>query len=125
MTIPDFWTEERIERLGELWGDGLSAAKIGREIGCTKNAVISKAHRLGLSARPSPIKRDGPSYVRPRRPSRRAPSLPLPSLDPMPKQIDAPPPAAPRRRVFRPSISASGSRGIAHSPPAASAASRR
>lgn len=52
------WTEERIERLRELWAQGLSASEIAAALGeITRNAVIGKAHRLGLSARPSPIKR--------------------------------------------------------------------
>lgn len=53
------WTEETIARLKELWEQGLSTAEIGRQIGITKNAVVGKAHRLGLPARPSPIRRPG------------------------------------------------------------------
>lgn len=51
------WTEERITALRQLWSDGLSAAEIGRRLDVSKNAVIGKAHRLGLPSRPSPIKR--------------------------------------------------------------------
>ncbi|MGB0843778.1 MAG: GcrA family cell cycle regulator, partial [Alphaproteobacteria bacterium] len=51
------WTEERISALRQLWSDGLSAAEIGRRLDVSKNAVIGKAHRLGLPSRPSPIKR--------------------------------------------------------------------
>lgn len=50
------WTPELIERLGALWAQGLSTAEIGRSLGISKNAVIGKAHRLGLTARPSPLK---------------------------------------------------------------------
>ena len=53
------WTEHRIAELTRLWPTGLSAAGIGREIGMSKNAVIGKAHRIGLPKRPSPIKRHG------------------------------------------------------------------
>lgn len=58
------WTPARIGILQELWGSGLSAKEIAARLGSgiTRNAVIGKAHRLGLSSRPSPIKRtDGKS----------------------------------------------------------------
>jgi GcrA cell cycle regulator len=45
------WTKERIERLKQLWGEGLSASQIAAELGTdvSRNAVISKAHRLELT----------------------------------------------------------------------------
>ncbi len=52
------WTETRVGQLKRLWEDGLSASQIASQLGdVTRNAVIGKAHRLGLSSRPSPIKR--------------------------------------------------------------------
>ncbi len=46
------WTEERVELLKKLWSDGLSASQIAAELGgITRNAVIGKVHRLGLSGR--------------------------------------------------------------------------
>jgi GcrA cell cycle regulator len=47
------WTEERVELLRKLWGDGLSAAQVAAELGpgITRNAVIGKIHRLGLAER--------------------------------------------------------------------------
>src|SRR5580700_3480057 len=46
------WTEERVENLKKLWGEGLSASQIAAELGgITRNAVIGKVHRLGLSGR--------------------------------------------------------------------------
>lgn len=46
------WTEERVELLKKLWADGLSASQIAGELGgITRNAVIGKVHRLGLSGR--------------------------------------------------------------------------
>lgn len=52
------WTDERIDRLRQLWGQGMSASEIADVLGdITRNAVIGKAHRLGLSGRPSPIKK--------------------------------------------------------------------
>jgi GcrA cell cycle regulator len=51
------WTDERIERLKELWSKGMTASQIADELsGVSRNAVIGKAHRLGLQARPSPVK---------------------------------------------------------------------
>ena len=46
------WTDERVELLKKLWTDGLSASQIAAELGgITRNAVIGKVHRLGLSGR--------------------------------------------------------------------------
>src|ERR1700756_3191542 len=46
------WTDERVENLKKLWTDGLSASQIAAELGgITRNAVIGKVHRLGLSGR--------------------------------------------------------------------------
>jgi GcrA cell cycle regulator len=53
------WAGEIIVRLRALWDEGLSTAEIGRRLGVSKNAVVGKAHRLDLPARPSPIRRDG------------------------------------------------------------------
>jgi GcrA cell cycle regulator len=51
------WTEERIERLKKMWHDGATASQIADELGgVSRNAVIGKAHRLGLESRPSPVK---------------------------------------------------------------------
>jgi GcrA cell cycle regulator len=47
------WTDERIERLKELWSKGMTASQIADELGSvSRNAVIGKAHRLGLQSRP-------------------------------------------------------------------------
>ncbi|ODN69832.1 GcrA family cell cycle regulator [Methylobrevis pamukkalensis] len=49
------WTDERVERLKTLWAEGLSASQIAAELsGVTRNAVIGKVHRLGLSGRAKP-----------------------------------------------------------------------
>jgi GcrA cell cycle regulator len=51
------WTEDRIERLKKMWHDGATASQIADELGgVSRNAVIGKAHRLGLEQRPSPVK---------------------------------------------------------------------
>ena len=55
------WTDERIDRLKELWTNGMTASQIADELGgVSRNAVIGKAHRLGLQARPSPVKPNEP-----------------------------------------------------------------
>nr|CAX84191.1 conserved uncharacterized protein [uncultured bacterium] len=59
------WTEETISELTRLWAQGLSTSEIGRRIGMSKNAVVGKAHRLGLIGRPSPIKRAAPVQPQP------------------------------------------------------------
>lgn len=52
------WTPELIKDLKKLWKKGLTTGEIGRLIGMSKNAVVGKAHRLGLESRPSPIRRE-------------------------------------------------------------------
>ena len=52
------WTDERIAQLKSGWEGGMTASQIAEQLGegVTRNAVIGKAHRLGLEARPSPVK---------------------------------------------------------------------
>ncbi len=74
------WTDERIDRLREMWTRGMTASQIADELGgVSRNAVIGKAHRLGLQSRPSPVKPNEP-----------APAAPAPVAAPPP-----PPPPAP------------------------------
>jgi GcrA cell cycle regulator len=62
------WTDERVELLKKLWSDGLSASQIAAELGgITRNAVIGKVHRLGLSGRAK-----SPSSTAPRQRKARA-----------------------------------------------------
>ena len=69
------WTEERVELLKKLWADGLSASQIAGQMGgVTRNAVIGKVHRLGLSGRAKT--NAAPAQPRPRKVAR-APSHPL------------------------------------------------
>lgn len=51
------WTAKSIDLLRALWAEGHSTAEIGRRMGVTKNAIVGKAHRLDLPARPSPIRK--------------------------------------------------------------------
>ncbi|KXV46911.1 GcrA cell cycle regulator [Gluconobacter albidus] len=72
------WTDETIARLRDLWSQGLSTAEIGRQLSITKNAVVGKAHRLGLPPRPSPIRNrkaaDGEAGTAEAAPRRKSPS---------------------------------------------------
>lgn len=99
------WTDERVELLRKLWNDGLSASQIAAEIGnVTRNAVIGKVHRLGLSGRTRP---QSTTPQRPRKPAVRQPGPSLPpaslhtrgatALAPSPqREAEAAPEAAPK-----------------------------
>ncbi len=66
-----FWTAERIGVLERLWAEGLAGSAIAERLGTTKDAVVSKAHRLALEARVP----DGPPEPRPSRWERRLAAL--------------------------------------------------
>jgi len=59
------WTDDRVAELQRLWDTGKSASEIGKILGVSKNSVVGKAHRLKLTARPSPIRRG--SIAKPKR----------------------------------------------------------
>jgi GcrA cell cycle regulator len=64
------WTDERVELLKKLWSDGLSASQIAAELGgITRNAVIGKVHRLGLSGRAKSASTGAPRPRKPRSPA--------------------------------------------------------
>jgi GcrA cell cycle regulator len=64
------WTDERVELLKKLWAAGLSASQIAGELGgITRNAVIGKVHRLGLSGRAKTASSAAPRPRKPRAPS--------------------------------------------------------
>jgi GcrA cell cycle regulator len=55
------WTDDRIEQLKTMWEAGQTASQIAEALGgVSRNAVIGKAHRLGLQARPSPVRPNEP-----------------------------------------------------------------
>ena len=84
------WTEERIDTLKKMWDSGLTATQIAEELGgVSRNAVIGKAHRLGLQSRPSPVKPNEPK-------AEAAPAAPKPApAAPAPRAPVAPAPKAP------------------------------
>ena len=70
------WTEERVAELKKLWAEGHGASQIAKRLGSvTRNAVIGKVHRLGLSGRATPS-----------RPVKRPPRLARPKPQHMPRQ---------------------------------------
>jgi GcrA cell cycle regulator len=113
------WTDERIEKLTKMWEGGSTASQIAEELGgVSRNAVIGKAHRLGLKSRPSPVKandkpepaaaaapapkvaKPAPEAPRAAQPAPRpaappAPPRPAPTAAAAPLAAGAPPPTAP------------------------------
>jgi GcrA cell cycle regulator len=87
------WTDERIDRLKELWTQGMTASQIADELGgVSRNAVIGKAHRLGLQSRPSPVKPNEPAAAGSDAPqaAEAAPPAPAPEPEPVIASADAP-----------------------------------
>lgn len=86
------WNDEAIARIRALWSEGHSTAEIGRRMGISKNAVVGKAHRLNLPARPSPIRRSaGEKRGSTRSPIRRVTGPTLPALTSVPRPVAAAP----------------------------------
>ena len=112
------WTEAVIAELRSLWAEGLSTAEIGRRLGVSKNAVVGKAHRLGLDPRPSPIRRGAGEIAQPVVRRAMGPTLPpLPPVAPAapvaeaaPRAAEAPRAASPVLRPVAPSVPRSGGR---------------
>lgn len=97
------WTDERVERLKTLWQEGKSASFIASELGgVSRNAVIGKVHRLGLSGRGKAPEKVAAS--KPRQKPADAPAAPAPAaqpisvgataLAPSPAELPAPQPIA-------------------------------
>ena len=106
------WTDERIERLKTLWMQGMTASQIADELGgVSRNAVIGKAHRLGLQARPSPVKPNEPAEAAPavKAKAAKAPAEPKP----------APAPAEPKAQPQRADKSAGAPAQVPAAAPAA------
>ncbi len=86
------WTDERIETLRKMWDSGLTATQIAEELGgVSRNAVIGKAHRLGLASRPSPVK-PNTSEAKERPAPTATEAAPAPRPAPAPKPVPAPVP---------------------------------
>ncbi len=91
------WTDERIATLTKMWEGGATASQIADELGgVSRNAVIGKAHRLGLKARPSPVKANEPKPAP-------APARKEAEARPVAKAKPAKPAAPPAERAPQPS----------------------
>lgn len=100
------WTDERVETLKRMWSEGQSASQIAKELGgVTRNAVIGKVHRLGLSnrdeaeAEPAPAPAAAPAPAPEPKPEAKAKPAPKPKPAPAPRPepvaaAPAPEPAA-------------------------------
>ncbi|MGJ3647248.1 GcrA family cell cycle regulator [Sphingomonas sp. GlSt437] len=91
------WTDERIDTLKTMWEKGMTASQIAEALGgVSRNAVIGKAHRLGLQARPSPVKPNEPEAKPAAAPPPVAPkaATPKPAVAPAPKAEPRPAPVA-------------------------------
>ncbi|MEK9212005.1 GcrA family cell cycle regulator [Sphingomonas sp. 2378] len=86
------WTDERIDTLRTMWEAGQTASQIAEALGeVSRNAVIGKAHRLGLQARPSPVKANEPAAAPAAEPIVAAPPPPPPAPEPQPEPVRAAP----------------------------------
>lgn len=85
------WNEERTTTLKELWEQGYSASQIGKELGCTRNSIIGKAHRLDLPRRDH-VKPDPALPPLPRKPRRYSHMIKMKSSVPLPPPAPAPSP---------------------------------
>ncbi|WP_372893907.1 GcrA family cell cycle regulator [Rhodosalinus sp.] len=107
------WTEERVELLKRMWNDGQSASQIAKELGgVTRNAVIGKVHRLGLSNRGAaagPADGAAATAAEPA-PAAAAPAEPEPAADAAPAPAPEPDPiaAAPQAEELAEAAAAEG-----------------
>jgi GcrA cell cycle regulator len=92
------WTDERVELLKKMWGEGQSASQIAKELGgVTRNAVIGKVHRLGLSNRATGgASGAAKAEAKPAAEKPAAQAAPAPKAEPKPKPAPRTEPARPQ-----------------------------
>lgn len=92
--MTDSWPVQKIARLKTLWAEGYSASMVGERLGCSRNAVIGKVHRLKL---PKPSMKLAPLRQRVKAETPQPPPQEHPKLLPLPRRGGKPPrlPAAP------------------------------
>jgi GcrA cell cycle regulator len=104
------WTDERVETLKKMWAEGQSASQIAKELGgVTRNAVIGKVHRLGLSNRaggaasPAAASGKAPAKEKPAKPAAKArPAAAKKAEKPAEPAAEKPAPAMPARKPIIP-----------------------
>ncbi|MGB3148646.1 MAG: GcrA family cell cycle regulator [Paracoccaceae bacterium] len=110
------WTDERVELLKKMWGEGQSASQIAKELGSvTRNAVIGKVHRLGLSNRVGDAKpkaetaseaeaprAEAKTSSQPRRAEPRPAATASATATPSPARAEAAAPVSPLRKAIIP-----------------------
>ena len=90
------WTDGRVEILKKMWGEGQSASQIAKELGgVTRNAVIGKVHRLGLSNRAGSAGAKAAAKEKAPKAEAKKPA-PAPAAKPQPKTESAAPPPQPK-----------------------------
>ena len=96
------WTDERVETLKKMWGEGQSASQIAKELGgVTRNAVIGKVHRLGLSNRaataaPAPTEKPAAAPTKEKKAAAKPAPKPAKAAKPAPKPAPEQQPEAPQ-----------------------------
>jgi GcrA cell cycle regulator len=97
------WNDERVELLKKMWSEGQSASQIAKELGnVTRNAVIGKVHRLGLSNRAGavPVKPAEKVEAAPARPAPKVAETAVPAPEPRAEK------AAPQQQAAQPQVPA-------------------
>jgi GcrA cell cycle regulator len=101
------WTDERVELLKKMWSEGQSASQIAKELGSvTRNAVIGKVHRLGLSNRAGAPPAKAPEKAEPKPAPKPAEAVPAPEA--RAEKPAAPSPAGQSQVPARPKIVPAG-----------------
>ncbi|WP_095590354.1 GcrA family cell cycle regulator [Actibacterium ureilyticum] len=103
------WTEERVETLKKMWAEGQSASQIAKELGgVTRNAVIGKVHRLGLSNRAGggttakPAPKEKPAAAAKAEPAPKPKAAPRPAPEKPAPVAAQPAPSTPARKQIIP-----------------------
>lgn len=101
------WTDEMVEELKRLWAEGVTTGEIGRRLNISKNSIVGKVHRLGLSGRPSPIKKkseEAPAKPAAKTPTKEKTAKPAKKETPAKPAAKTPEPAAVKSKPAAPKV---------------------